>query len=113
MNASPASHCDTAASIVAHWIDGRAASGDAGRRQPIFDPATGDSSREVLMASAHDVDAAVASAKQAFASWADTPPVRRARILNRFLGLLNEHRDQLAAVITSEHGKVFEDARGE
>ncbi len=65
------------------------------------------------MASAHDVDAAVASAKQAFASWADTPPVRRARILNRFLGLLNEHRDQLAAVITSEHGKVFEDARGE
>jgi len=59
------------------------------------------------------VRAAVASAQSAWHSWAETPPVRRARVLARFLALLNEQRDALAALITSEHGKVFSDAQGE
>jgi malonate-semialdehyde dehydrogenase (acetylating)/methylmalonate-semialdehyde dehydrogenase len=65
------------------------------------------------MASAEDVNRAVASASAAFDGWANTPPIRRARVLQRFLNLLNEHRDALAATITAEHGKVLSDAQGE
>jgi malonate-semialdehyde dehydrogenase (acetylating) / methylmalonate-semialdehyde dehydrogenase len=66
-----------------------------------------------MLASAADVDAAVAAAKAAFPAWADTPPIRRARVIFRFLDLMNQHRDTLAAMITAEHGKVFSDAQGE
>jgi malonate-semialdehyde dehydrogenase (acetylating)/methylmalonate-semialdehyde dehydrogenase len=100
------------AELVQHWIGGRAAGG-AGARQDVFNPATGGVARQVLLASAADVASAVASARGAFAAWADTPPVRRARVLTRFLARLNEERDALAALITSEHGKVFSDAQGE
>ncbi len=102
----------TTTEVVQHWIGGRAIGG-AGARQDVFDPATGRVARQVLMASAADVDGAVASAREAFAAWANTPPVRRARVLTRFLARLNEERDALAALITSEHGKVFSDAQGE
>jgi malonate-semialdehyde dehydrogenase (acetylating)/methylmalonate-semialdehyde dehydrogenase len=98
--------------VVQHWIGGRA-TGGAGARQDVFDPATGRVARQVLMASAADVDGAVTSAREAFSAWANTPPVRRARVLTRFLARLNEERDALAALITSEHGKVFSDAQGE
>ena len=98
---------------IGHYVDGRRAAGMSGRRQPVFNPATGAIARHVALASAAEVDTAVASAKAAFPAWADTPPLRRARILNAFLGLLNQHRDTLAAMITSEHGKVFSDAQGE
>ncbi|HTD12846.1 MAG TPA: CoA-acylating methylmalonate-semialdehyde dehydrogenase, partial [Steroidobacteraceae bacterium] len=102
----------TSAELIQHWIGGRAAGG-AGARQDVFNPATGRVTRQVLLASAADVDGAVASAREAFAAWANTPPVRRARVLRRFLARLNEERDALAALITSEHGKVFSDAQGE
>ena len=69
--------------------------------------------RQVRLASAADVHAAVAAAQAAFPAWADTPPIRRARVLNNFLALLNQHKDTLAAMITAEHGKVFTDAQGE
>ena len=98
---------------IGHFVDGRRAAGTSGRRQPVFNPATGAIARQVALASAAEVDAAVASAKAAFPAWAETPPLRRARVLNAFLGLLNQHRDTLAAMITSEHGKVFSDAQGE
>ena len=101
-----------AAELVQHWIGGRAASG-AGARLPVFNPATGAVARQVVMGSEDDVRAAVASAQAAWRSWAETPPVRRARVLGRFLALLDEQRDALAALITSEHGKVFSDAQGE
>src|SRR4029077_3238108 len=68
---------------------------------------------QVVMGDEEDVRAAVASAQAAWPSWAETPPVRRARVLARFLALLDEQRDALAALITSEHGKVFSDAQGE
>src|SRR5690606_14788198 len=62
---------------------------------------------------ANEVNQAVSAAKAAAAGWADVPPIRRARIMNRFLGLMHEHADTLAAMITAEHGKVFSDAQGE
>ena len=99
---------------VGHWLDGRATTGAVeARRAAVYNPATGAVARQVLLATNTDVDAAVASARAAFPAWADTPPLRRARILNAFLALLNQHRDTLAAMITSEHGKVFTDAQGE
>ena len=82
-------------SSIPHWIGGRAVAG-TGARLPVFDPATGAIAREVALATAADVEAAVASAKAALPAWSQTPPVRRARVLAAFLALLNEHRDALA-----------------
>jgi malonate-semialdehyde dehydrogenase (acetylating) / methylmalonate-semialdehyde dehydrogenase len=98
---------------IGHVIGGRPVAGTSGRRQAVYNPATGAVARHVALASAGEVDAAVAAAKAAWPAWAESPPLRRVRILNTFLGLLNQHRDTLAAMITSEHGKVFTDAQGE
>ena len=106
----------TATHDIGHWIGGRpsAGTGDAGRRtQAVYNPATGAVARQVLLASRADVDAAVAAAQAAQPAWGDTPPIRRARVMNNFLALLNQHKDTLAAMITAEHGKVFTDAQGE
>jgi malonate-semialdehyde dehydrogenase (acetylating)/methylmalonate-semialdehyde dehydrogenase len=103
----------TDARDVEHYIGGQRSAGGGKRSQPVYDPATGAVARQVALASNDDVDAAVAAARAAFPAWADTPPIRRARILNRFLQLMNTHRDTLAAMITAEHGKVFSDAQGE
>src|SRR2546421_12976907 len=100
------------AELVQHWTGGRPTSG-AGARLPLFNPATGAVTRQVLMGGEEDVRAAVACAQAAWHSWAETPPVRRARMLARFRALLREQRDALAALITSEHGKWFRDAQGE
>ncbi|MBL0718649.1 CoA-acylating methylmalonate-semialdehyde dehydrogenase [Piscinibacter sp. Jin2] len=98
---------------VGHHIGGQVLQPADSRRQTVWNPATGAAAREVLLADAATVDAAVAAARAAFPAWSQTPPLRRARILNAFLGLLNQHRDTLAAMITAEHGKVFNDAQGE
>lgn len=98
---------------IGHWIGGAVHAPAAHSRQPVYNPATGAVTGEVLLAPAADVDAAVQSAKAAFPAWSELPPLRRARILNKFLGLLETHRDELARIITAEHGKVFTDAQGE
>jgi malonate-semialdehyde dehydrogenase (acetylating) / methylmalonate-semialdehyde dehydrogenase len=98
---------------VAHWIAGDAHRGTGTRTQTVWNPTTGAPARQVLLATADDVNAAVAAAKAAQPAWGDTPPIRRARVLNNFLALLNQHKDTLAAMITAEHGKVFTDAQGE
>jgi len=104
----------TSTADVGHWIAGaRSAGAASGRSQTVWNPATGEAARRVLLGSEADVAAAVASAKAAQPAWADTPPIRRARVMNAFLALLNQHRDELAAMITAEHGKVFTDAQGE
>jgi len=103
----------TATTDVGHFIDGVVVASTSGRRQAIYNPATGQVARQVALASVKEVNAAVAAAKAAFPAWANTPPIRRARVLNKFLALLNQHRDTLAAMITAEHGKVFTDAQGE
>jgi malonate-semialdehyde dehydrogenase (acetylating)/methylmalonate-semialdehyde dehydrogenase len=103
----------TATADVGHWIAGRRVPGASGRSQAVFNPSTGAVARQVALASVDEVSAAVAAAKAAFPAWADTPPLRRARVMNQFLALMNQHRDTLAAMITAEHGKVFTDAQGE
>ena len=72
---------------VAHFIDGRLVPSTGGRTQAVYNPATGAVARQVALASVDDVAAAVASAKAAFPAWADTPPIRRARVLHKFLDL--------------------------
>jgi malonate-semialdehyde dehydrogenase (acetylating)/methylmalonate-semialdehyde dehydrogenase len=89
---------------VGHFIHGQRVTGTGTRTQPIFNPATGARPRTLLLGDTADVEAAVASAKAAFPKWSDTPPIRRARVMLRFLELMNKHRDELAAIITAEHG---------
>jgi malonate-semialdehyde dehydrogenase (acetylating) / methylmalonate-semialdehyde dehydrogenase len=100
---------------IAHWFDNavRASAGSPLRHADVFNPALGAVSRQVSLASVGDVDAAVQSAAKAFAAWAATPPLRRARVMFKFKELVEKNIDQLAATITSEHGKVFSDALGE
>ena len=102
------------ATRVGHWIDGAPFAAPAGSREAdVFNPATGALARRVALADANTVDAAVRSAHGAFAGWAATPPIRRARVMFRFKELLDRHGDELARLITAEHGKVFSDAQGE
>ena len=98
---------------IPHWIGGRAADGESGRVQDVTNPASGAVTGQVALGSAEDVAAAVAAAQAAFPAWADTPPIRRARVMFKFLELLNQQKDALAHAITAEHGKVFTDAQGE
>ena len=99
--------------VVSHWINGKSVTHPGARQQDVFNPATGQVSRQVELASLQTVNEAVAAARAAFPAWADTPPIRRGRIINSFLALLNARRDELASIITQEHGKVFTDAQGE
>ena len=103
----------TATTEVGHFINGVAVPSTSGRRQAVYNPSTGAVARQVALGSVDEVNAAVAAAHAAFPAWADTPPIRRARVMNKFLDLLNQHRDTLAAMLTAEHGKVFTDAQGE
>ncbi|MDX2060746.1 MAG: CoA-acylating methylmalonate-semialdehyde dehydrogenase [Gemmatimonadales bacterium] len=103
----------TDGTTVGHYLDGAVVPGTSGRTQPVYNPSTGAVARQVALGSVAEVGAAVAAAKAAFPAWADTPPLRRARIMTAFLELLNRNRNELAAMITAEHGKVYTDAQGE
>jgi malonate-semialdehyde dehydrogenase (acetylating) / methylmalonate-semialdehyde dehydrogenase len=98
---------------IVHYIGGARSAGSSARSQAVFNPATGVANASVRLANRADVDAAVAAAAAAFPAWSETPPIRRARVMFKFLELLNRHKDELAAMITAEHGKVFTDAQGE
>ena len=98
---------------IQHFINGAATAGQSGERGAVFNPTTGEQQAEVAIGNAGDVDTAVAAAKAALPGWAATTPLRRARVLFRYKALLDEHRDELARMIASEHGKVFSDAQGE
>ena len=98
---------------VHHWINGRHVAGASGRSGPVYDPATGELAREVDFASVEEVDAAVAAAKAAFPAWRATSLSRRTEILYRIRNLVEEHRAEIAAHLTREHGKVPSDALGE
>lgn len=103
----------TSPETVLHYVDGRRYDGNSNRTQGVFNPAYGAIARQVVLGTADDVNTAVAAAQAAFPSWSNTPPIRRARVINRFLQLMNENKEALAAIITAEHGKVFTDAMGE
>ena len=98
---------------VGHYVGGKILTPQDGRFADVYNPSTGSVARRVALASRKDVDAAVAVAEAAFQTWGQTSPLRRARIMFKYLELLNAHRDELAAMITAEHGKVFTDAQGE
>ena len=96
-----------------HWIDGSLVEATSGRTSPVFDPATGRQSAEVQLASTADVDRAVASATGAAKVWRASSLSRRTEVLFAFRELLHRSADELAAIVTSEHGKVLSDAGGE
>jgi malonate-semialdehyde dehydrogenase (acetylating) / methylmalonate-semialdehyde dehydrogenase len=98
---------------IGHVVNGQAVAGTSGRQQAVFNPATGAVTGQVALASSAEVHLAVAAAQAAFPAWADAPPLKRARVMFKFLELLNLHKDDLARMITAEHGKVFTDAQGE
>ena len=100
-------------SEIHHVIGARTLVATSGRTSDVFNPASGQITARVHLASAHDVNLAVDAAQAAFPAWAETAPLRRARILFKFKELLERHQDALAAAITREHGKVLSDARGE
>ncbi|GGC95044.1 CoA-acylating methylmalonate-semialdehyde dehydrogenase [Undibacterium terreum] len=111
MSASPAS--SSFPSLIQHYINGQLAPSDSGRRQDVFNPATGEVSGKVVLASTAEVDDAVAAAKAAAPAWAETAPLKRARVMFKFKELLDKHHKEMAAIITREHGKVLSDAMGE
>jgi len=98
---------------IEHWIDGATTRGAATRTSPVWNPATGEQQAEVVLGSTADVDDAVRVATEAFESWSQASISRRAKILFAFRELVNAHVDELAELITDEHGKVLSDARGE
>ena len=100
-------------SDIPHYIDGKRVAGTSGRAGDVFNPATGEKIRRVDFATPAELDTAVQSAAKAFPGWAATPPLTRARILFKFLEILAREHDNLARVISEEHGKVFSDAQGE
>jgi malonate-semialdehyde dehydrogenase (acetylating) / methylmalonate-semialdehyde dehydrogenase len=98
---------------VNHWINGARVAGTSGRNGPVYDPAKGEVARRVDFASVEEVDAAVAAAHEAFPAWRATSISKRTEILFRIRNLVDTHREEIAAHLTREHGKVRTDALGE
>ena len=98
---------------LTHFINGQMLEGSSGRFGDVFDPATGQVQKQVPLASEEELDAAVKAASAAFPAWAAMPALRRARCMFRLKNLIEEHKAELAGFLTSEHGKVRDDALGE
>jgi malonate-semialdehyde dehydrogenase (acetylating) / methylmalonate-semialdehyde dehydrogenase len=98
---------------INHWINGTATQAGSIRTAPVYNPATGQEQARVLLAATSDVDTAVAAGAKAFESWGDSSLSQRARVMFAFRELLVRHEDELARIISAEHGKVIDDARGE
>ncbi len=98
--------------LIKHFVGGKVISGNSERKGKIFNPATGEQDSEVILASKADLDGAVEIAQKAFQTWSLNPPLQRARIMFKFKELIEKNFDELAKLIVSEHGKVYEDAKG-
>ncbi|MDP2297778.1 MAG: CoA-acylating methylmalonate-semialdehyde dehydrogenase [Pseudolabrys sp.] len=98
---------------IGHFIGGKTVKGASGRTGDVFDPNTGDVQAKVALASKSEVEAAIADAEAAQPAWAATNPQRRARVMFKFLELVNKEYDALAKLLSSEHGKTVPDARGD
>ncbi|MEA2317915.1 MAG: malonate-semialdehyde dehydrogenase (acetylating) / methylmalonate-semialdehyde dehydrogenase [Solirubrobacteraceae bacterium] len=103
----------TALKTIHHVIGGRETAGASTRTSPVWNPATGEHQAQVLLAEQSDVDAAVQAARAAFEVWGDVSITRRARVMFAFRNLVERYTDDLARIVSSEHGKVFDDAKGE
>src|SRR5690349_19279462 len=100
-------------SLIAHWTDGARYEGTSTRRGEVTNPATGEVIGQVVFAAHDDAERVIGSARTAARAWGRTSIAARTQVVFRFRELLNERKDELAAVITSEHGKVLSDAVGE
>ena len=98
--------------LIEHFIDGKATKGSSKKTSKVFNPATGEQTAEVNLASKSDVDLAVEKAQKAFVYWSLKPPAQRARIIFKFKELIEKNSDEIIKLIVSEHGKVYEDAKG-
>ena len=98
--------------VIKHFVNGQLFDGNSKRKGKVFNPATGEQSSEVNLATTNDIDTAVDAAKKAFVSWSQKTPLFRARILFKFKELIEKNSDELTKLIVSEHGKVYEDAKG-
>ncbi|WP_406481040.1 CoA-acylating methylmalonate-semialdehyde dehydrogenase [Streptomyces sp. NBC_01615] len=98
---------------ITHWIGGKPVESASGRFGPVYNPATGAQEKQVGFASVEEVDAAVAIAQAAFESWGSASLAKRTAVLFKYRELLDAHRDEIAELITAEHGKVHSDALGE
>ncbi|WP_433346887.1 CoA-acylating methylmalonate-semialdehyde dehydrogenase [Microtetraspora malaysiensis] len=98
---------------VQHRIGGHETAGESSRTAPVWNPATGERQANVLLAEPADIDAAVQAARAALPGWADTSVMRRSRLMFAFRNLVEKHLDDLARIVSAEHGKVLEDAKGE
>ena len=97
---------------IQHFVDGKSFSGESKKTGKVFDPATGEQTAEVKLATTKDTNQAVLNAKKAFESWSNKPPLQRARVMFKFKELIEKNSDELTKIIVSEHGKVYDDARG-
>jgi malonate-semialdehyde dehydrogenase (acetylating)/methylmalonate-semialdehyde dehydrogenase len=98
--------------LIGHFINGKKFLGNSKRTSKIYNPATGEQSAEVKLASTLEVNQAVESAKKAFESWSNRPPLQRARVMFKFKELIEKNTDELTKLIVLEHGKVYDDAKG-
>ena len=98
--------------LIQHFVNGKIIPGKSDRKGKIFNPATGEQESEVKLGSKSDLDEAVNIAKKAFETWSLKPPIQRARIMFKFKELIEKNSDELTKMIVSEHGKVYEDAKG-
>ncbi len=101
------------ATRISHWIGGQIVPGTSGRSGPVFNPATGEQTGEVDFASAEEIDRAVSVAKEAFPAWRALSLAKRAELMFSIRELVHEHREDIARILTAEHGKVLSDALGE
>ena len=97
---------------LTHWIDGKHQKGNSSYYSEVYNPATGEIQAKVPLGSEEDVDAAVTAAKKALPEWSETPPLMRARVMFKYKELIEKHADEIASIITAEHGKVISDAHG-
>src|SRR6266446_9056583 len=98
---------------ISHWIGGRSVAGESGRSSPVYNPATGRQTGALDLATVEEVDQAVQAAKQAFQTWRSVSLAKRAELFFNIRELVHERRDEVAKILTSEHGKVLSDAIGE
>ena len=98
--------------IIDHFVEGKKYSGNSKRTSFIYNPATGEATAKVKLGSKEDLNNTVEVAQQAFLNWSNTPPLQRARVLFKFKELIEKNEEELIKIIVSEHGKVYEDARG-
>jgi len=98
---------------IGHFIGGKTVAGGSGRTAPVYNPNTGEVQAEVALASKAEVEAAILNAAEAQPKWAATNPQRRARVMMKFVELLNQNMDELAELLSSEHGKTVPDAKGD